>query len=191
MAVKVSVFLLMLVSLLGFLVGFATIFYSPYEFAPDQEFNQQNYTYFFRRGVVDNRVLKSGWSQPEDWGVWSVGKRSEIGLPIHKSRIRFFRVTFSFKIFPGAGRKQDVIVYCNGKKVDVWSYKPVKDFDFRRLKVAVDETTPLDQIVFSFVISNPTSPKEMNLSADNRKLGLGMRQIDITTYGERPDVIIQ
>lgn len=36
MAVKVSVFLLMLVSLLGFLVGFATIFYSPYEFAPDQ-----------------------------------------------------------------------------------------------------------------------------------------------------------
>lgn len=84
-----------------------------------------------------------------------------------------------------------MIVYCNGKKVDVWSYKPVKDFDFRQLKVAVDETTPLDQIVFSFVISNPTSPKEMNLSADNRKLGLGMRQIDITTYGERPDVIIQ
>lgn len=125
--------------------------------------------------------LGFGWGDLESWGVWTLGRRAEIVLPLERPAFRRMRVnivghTFVNSRFPTAAGS----IVLNGKRVAKFSATNRRPNIDIQLKVG-PECVVGGEIRLEFEIDSPRRPADFGLSSDMRQLGLGLKQIVIRT----------
>ncbi|MCE5232030.1 MAG: hypothetical protein ABFC67_07070 [Mizugakiibacter sp.] len=132
--------------------------------------------YFHAPGAW-NSWLASGWSNPEAWGVWSIGKSAQLQidprqLPERKGGIALQFAAQAF-ITPKHPR-QTVRVSVNGSLVNAYTVT----YPNNRVRMSVPLSRDLldgtRKIVINFDLPDATSPKAVSLSNDMRVLALGL-----------------
>ena len=129
--------------------------------------NKQSFSAFF----------ETGWSIIEAWGRWSEGKRSVLHLNLSEVPDSDLLVTFDANIFA----KDELIfsVSVNGAAVGNFSLPGGGQI----FSVSVPKNNVIEadgELKIVFDIQNPESPADVGLSADPRKLGIGLGSFVIT-----------
>jgi glycosyltransferase involved in cell wall biosynthesis len=124
-------------------------------------------------------LLGLGWSGIENWGVWSVGPHSQVTLPLVGKFRGSLRFAIHGQIFHPP-RSLRVRIE-DGATVlfehEVWV--TAGDVALESLPIAVSLTDSSKKLRIVFTIDHCSSPAEMGLSDDIRKLGFGLHRIDI------------
>lgn len=180
-----------LICLISFLVGFLIVHYNYEQNDKNTDYSIEAYEYFFNQGAISKETLGPGWSQIEKWGVWSDKKVASLSLPIKNTPIKEISFNFVIQVFNGGPNSQDISVYVNDHHAATWVYPAKRNLHKRRLDYAPPQKFSLDRLKVTFKISNPLSPKELGMSSDARKLGIGLREISFITKGLDPYSIVQ
>jgi hypothetical protein len=123
-------------------------------------------------------ALLAGWSAPEPSGRWSDGELAEILLVIDGSAP--FELTLEADPYIGRpGRRLAVRVEAGGERIATLSYdeSDVGGAAVRRIPVAASHVDPRGELLLSLRIRTPTSPFELGLGDDRRRLGLCLRRL--------------
>lgn len=126
------------------------------------------------------KVLKSGWSSPEDWGVWSQEETATIEFEVSKTFLR----------------SQSLILTLRSWQIDAPVSRFVKievnDFVFTSIEInEIGLDYPLeipnsfllglpisDKLSIKFIFENLVSPSELKLGMDSRRLGIGLYKLE-------------
>lgn len=122
-----------------------------------------------------NLILRSGWSTPEAWGVWSDGKVSKFSLPCNSAQFYFNRAKINIMLYLQAFGSQHISIEQNGLIVYEGSINEPSIVNF----TADVEGCRKYSLDFSLNITAPKSPSELGQSADARKLGVGLTKFVI------------
>jgi phosphoglycerol transferase len=114
--------------------------------------------------------LSVGLSTPEKWGTWTEGSVTRLKLSQNLPKRFVLRIETATAMLPSTGVQIGVRIGTTQKAFEVGIGKSVAEIPFD-----LGETT--DEIELQ--IPNPKSPKELGLSRDERKLGIGLRAITI------------
>lgn len=139
---------------------------------------------FARGNLTSARALASGWSQPEDWGVWSDGDQAELHLKLQQRPGCKVDLRFEVAAYvPRDGWDQVVDIEVNGKHHDTW-YFVHKDFRAfivpRWLRnVAVGSRDGSAGIDILFRLRSARSPVSLGIGEDARALGIGLSSLSI------------
>ena len=135
----------------------------------------------FKQNSDGIKYLLNGWSQPEQWGIWSDDKSSLLRLDITsiiRSDIALLIDGHAFlaKKHPS----QDINIIVNGKKISTLNYNLKFNNSIRELTIPKKLATKNNgHLMIRFDFKNPKSPSELGLSGDTRRLGLGLTSIEI------------
>ena len=126
----------------------------------------------------------SGWSFPENWGRWSDGEEARFRLAFQEMENAKVLI---FKVRPFVNEKHkelNVDIYGNGHYLTSWEFHHGKPFPETKIYVpkSLIDGNILD---LKFKIDNPKSPKELGLSQDSRKLGIGFISVEILNEEEK------
>lgn len=124
----------------------------------------------------------SGWAAAETWGTWSIAEeaftRFELPAPLRTDlRIRIVSQAYA----PYIGLEQQVEVYANGQRVGKFNYTPQSNLASRELIINKSYIGQDNMLNLVFKIRDPRSPKDMGVSPDNRKLGIGLVSINFAS----------
>ncbi len=136
-------------------------------------FNRQSrFDFAFGGSGID--LLMTGWSAAEDWGIWSDGPLATLRLPISGQR-GLWRANIAFTPFGKQGSNVTVNVVDDSESLStIWSVaanRPV------RKELQLESRGADAALQFSF--PNVSSPLELGISADRRRLGIGLISLDL------------
>lgn len=149
------------------------------------------YTSFSSWSAQGARVLGAGWSNPEFWGVWSEGKRSELTVPLQQGvhdKVEALRLNFRPYFGPSL-KQQQVTVLLNGKEVATWRYSA----ELHSGSDCCEATVPLPQealggpLRLTLVYEALRKPGYPGESLDTRELALGLRSLDLIEHVSEPE----
>ena len=129
--------------------------------------------------------LGLGWSDIENWGVWSVGPRSELSFPLVGQFCGSLRIAIHGQMFhpPRTLRlrieHESRVLFEH--EAQVLTEAVVLDLG----PIKVPRTISMKLRAF-FAIDHCGSPAELGLNDDIRKIGLGLHRIDISAVPETP-----
>jgi hypothetical protein len=124
------------------------------------DFTQYRWPYMTQQGL---------FSPPESWGAWSIS--NEVNLKFSIALTNQFDLVLDAKAFgPNVGK--DFIISLGQFEI------PLKLSDnFSEHRLAISNPENLNEI--KILVPNPTSPKDLKLSDDHRKLGIAMKSLAI------------
>lgn len=132
----------------------------------------------FVRGGRGVAALVEGWSDPEEWGTWSVAKSCTLRFAVRPFPPRQSRINLACRAFVSTDNPV-LRVACrvgNGAPQDLEfsteSFSGVRTFDLDPAAIAVDGT-----LTISFALTDPRSPADLALGPDVRSLGIGVERI--------------
>lgn len=122
--------------------------------------------------------LTSGWSTPEPWGVWSVGPKASIRIPIRGQSTSDVKLKIHFRPFL-TGRGEQTLVWSVSHQpvrqtTHISSKKEILDLVVPRQSISKDT----EHIDLAVNIAHPTRPAEISTSADQRALGVGIMAVE-------------
>lgn len=128
---------------------------------------------FFRYSGLKGRVWNiRGLSSFEPWGTWSSDDvvSFEFNMPL-PNRFNILLTAHSFG--PNINREFEARVGKNGIKflLNGIDQKKILEFD-----------NPTGSNTLTFIVPSPTSPKDLGLSEDDRKLGIGFVEVEIVGF---------
>jgi glycosyltransferase involved in cell wall biosynthesis len=131
-------------------------------------------------------LLGSGWSGIENWGVWSMGPRSELILPLEGYFCGSLRIAIHGQVFhpPRVLRvrfEHDSRVLFK-HEAHLMTDDVLLDLGPIKIPTAISSL----KLRAFFAIDHCDSPAELGLNDDIRRLGLGLRRIDISAVPEKP-----
>lgn len=132
----------------------------------------------FRAGAGGARYLATGWSHPEDDGVWSDGPSASLMFDVGSPPTTDLRFEFSLVVFqnsPGAPR-EIVIETTRGQPIDRWTLSATSG-DWS-LVVPVSAWIG-SRLGLRFRFDEAKSPSELGLSVDRRALTIKLRRVCI------------
>ena len=140
----------------------------------------------FARGKNGVAALVAGWSEPEDWGAWSVQDRCTLQFNVGKFAGRPLSIAFAGRTFQF--RDLRVGCYVEDGPIQLWKFAMPTGKRFGgkiaeelcRLRIDPDAVSPTGDVSITFLISDPASPAERGLSANSRALGIGLERISIS-----------
>jgi hypothetical protein len=120
-------------------------------------------------GFNSELLLSSGWSQPEEWGVWSIGKESTLLLRVAPEVLRGtrFKLFLKGRYYNGA---EITGVKINGEDFG-WHILSNKSFD------VPSELLVNGLLRLQLAHKTPISPYTLDKSNDQRKLKYGLSDI--------------
>ena len=128
----------------------------------------------------DEAIQTSGLSGYENWGRWSDGKlatiRFSIGRLYNDKKIIF---TINPFLTPKHTR-QSVTISHRGEVLAQWNFEYGKNNPDTSLLISPDMLDNDGDLELKFEIQNPKSPKELGISGDARKIGIGFVSAKIT-----------
>lgn len=131
--------------------------------------------YLIGQSKEGNHILKSGWSTPEAWGVWSDGRVSKFSLPCNSAQFYFNQAKIDIELHLQPFGNQTISIDHNGLIVYEGSINEPSIVNF----TADVGRCRKNRIDFSVNIFNPKSPLELGQSKDARKLGVGLTKFVI------------
>ncbi len=135
----------------------------------------------FTKAAENNTYLTTGWSTAEDELTWSDGNEATILIPVRPADRELF---FSADITPFLSNPnlltQSIQVSVNNVLLTTWEARNSGTFTFSIPK----EMTSKETLAIKFILPNATSPQKLNISADQRKLGIGLKSLFLTQKQE-------
>ena len=134
----------------------------------------------FTGGAEGLRLLGAGWAEPEPWGIWTVGPTARLALKLKGRPASDVRVVIDARIFPFiAAVEQTVRISINGSLVAVVERNWEEGILGGIFYVPASVINAKQPVEFVFDVARPTSPKDVQLGGDTRKLGLGLKSITL------------
>ncbi len=129
----------------------------------------------FRAGAGGARHLATGWSHPEDDGVWSDGPSASLMFDVGSPPTTDLQFEFSLVVFPNApATAQEVVIETTrGRPIDRWTLS-VPSGDWSMIVPA--SAWIGSRIGLRFRFDEAKSPSELGLSADRRALSIKLRR---------------
>jgi hypothetical protein len=128
-------------------------------------------------------TYKTGaWSLPEEWGTWSAG--TEFGLELETDEPADSDLVFSSLVGAFVSEKQRELsaqVLVNGVRIDEWRFVYGRGAAYQTRKMTIPRSVfnKARPCTIVFRLSRATSPAELGLSGDPRKLGLGFVRAEL------------
>jgi hypothetical protein len=143
-------------------------------------FPDQNTLLKFGRDGNGLLFLGYGWSESEQWGVWSLGRSSEVVLSFSGRPVRSVDVRVDGRMLVRAdGSRSRGAILCSGRRIKEFEASREGSNISLRLSVPPGEFAN-GELVIGFEIETPWSPAEDGISSDTRRLGFGLEEISIT-----------
>jgi hypothetical protein len=122
-------------------------------------------------------LLGLGWSWIEDWGVWSMGPRSELILPLQGQFCGSLKIAIHGQVFHPPRTLRVQIEHGSRflSEQEIRVTTEVVALEAFPIEVSRADSSTKLRVVFQ--IENHPSPAELGLSDDIRKLGLGLHRI--------------
>jgi hypothetical protein len=118
-------------------------------------------------------ILGGTWSSREWWGVWSTGHHATVTFDASSLPDRFTVAVQANFFPPGPSPMQTVRVSDeNGNLLTIISNEQPNGEFTVKVQKSLSQPGPWYSLIFD--IDNPTSPYELGMSQDQRKLGLGL-----------------
>jgi len=113
-------------------------------------------------------VLKDGWSDVEDDGIWSLDTSSRIAFAL-ETPVSEIAVRIRLKALAARDHLRTFNVVANGRQVGAWTFA-----DHRRVTktVRIALPSPKRRFVIRLTNADPVSPFDLGVNDDRRKLGL-------------------
>ena len=129
----------------------------------------------FRAGSGGARYLASGWSVPEDDGVWSDGPSASLMFDVGRPPTTELRFEFSLLVFPNPqGAPREVVIdTTRGQGIDRWTLTSSGDW----ATVVPTSAWTGSRLGLRFRFDEPRSPSELGLSVDRRALSIKLRRL--------------
>lgn len=142
---------------------------------------ERNEVVAFNAGAAGVRLLRSGWSSPESWGVWSERAAAVLSLPLRDPA----EVPTSIDIEVGAliakaHPSQVVECWVNGVLSTTLRFDASANTGWRRVEVppAAREKALRDRsIEVELKILDPANPKRLGINEDTRDLGIALHRL--------------
>lgn len=132
----------------------------------------------FSDGGKGESYLGEGWSGAEEWGIWSMGHRSEIvlQLPHVDGNLRLTVAAHAY-VHPARPHKE-ITVVINDRPMATWSFNIGEGTKKRSIEIPNDilRQTGILRIRFDSPVAE--SPKEAGRGEDEREISLGL--VDLT-----------
>ncbi|MBF0101693.1 MAG: hypothetical protein HQK77_12375 [Desulfobacterales bacterium] len=128
------------------------------------------------------KYLFGGWSHPEPWGTWSDGYSSMIAFipPVVIQSIDLTLEIESVAFLAENHPFQEIDVYLKNNYLTTLNYTLSNNHSIRSIQIPYTLIVNEPSVVLvNFKYKNSKSPKELDLSADNRRLGLGIISIQL------------
>jgi hypothetical protein len=119
--------------------------------------------YRYGAGRAENCQLVSGWSHPEEHGIWTDAAQSVLRLPRQGAR--------SLTLFGHAYRKVDVVLAISG--IERYRGPAAK---LMRKSFALDDAPDVE---LAFAFPHLRSPRDYGESDDQRSLGFFLERIEV------------
>ncbi|QYR52734.1 hypothetical protein [Lysobacter soyae] len=122
----------------------------------------------------------TNWGQLEPWGSWSIGKKSSLKFRIANGTdpvAVYLKLTSFFAL---SHQAVDVSFLVNGKQIAATTISSAKipiEINLELPAALLAKSNGL--VAIDIHVANPASPAELNLSPDNRRLGVGLIAISI------------
>lgn len=133
---------------------------------------------FFRDSEDGDKHLLYGWSHPESWGIWSNSEYASVLLQLANEPDTPMILELEAKAFVAAEHnKVSVEVFTNGTYLSTLVFQYPDDMNVNIKKIFLPASLlrgSKGSIKIEFQILEPISPAELGVSADHRKLGLGL-----------------
>jgi hypothetical protein len=124
-------------------------------------------------------LLGLGWGGLEDWGVWSVGPRSELVFPLKKSSGSLIVAIHGQLFHPP--RTLRVRIECEARVLfEHETYLTTEVVAVEPIPIDISMTDSEKRLRIVLMLDQCGSPAELGLSDDIRKLGLGLHRIEIS-----------
>lgn len=135
----------------------------------------------FRRGEPSDAYLGEGWARPETGWVWTMRPVAIMQLPLEaEARDAPLRLDIKGVAFvPSESPVRIVDVLVNGERVETWEFRyPENVFD-KRIVLMPAQMAGEEPVELRFEIANPAAPSELDLSRDERSLGISISSLHI------------
>ncbi|MGC0389268.1 DUF7024 domain-containing protein [Bradyrhizobium sp. USDA 241] len=125
-------------------------------------------------GNGENRgALIQGWSNPESWGVWSDGNLAELGFVVLGSAGEDARLVIEYKAFINDRMPRQEVQFWS-RNTELNDVTLAKASGTITVQLAGLRLGPGYPLILQLRIPLATSPRQLALSQDARKLGLGL-----------------
>jgi glycosyltransferase involved in cell wall biosynthesis len=137
----------------------------------------------FARGKDGVEALSEGWGEPELWGTWSVRERCVLRFNLGQFTGRPLSIKFACRVF--RYRNLQVGCYVESGPIQRWDFAIPSGDTFAaleakepcRLRIDPEVIPPSGDLSITFLIPDSASPAELGLSADDRRLGIGLERM--------------
>ena len=132
----------------------------------------------FTRGGAGVAALIEGWSEPEQWGTWSVARNCVLRFEVHPIPSRPVELVLACRAFVSDGNPQ-LRAACrvgNGAQQQL-TFSKEAFAGLRRLMLDPAAIAADGTLTISLSLSDPRSPADLGLSSDARPLGIGLERI--------------
>lgn len=124
-----------------------------------------------------------GWSQPEAWGTWTDGEAATVRLKVDSAETMGAGLNLNLRLRPFLAEKldqQNVEIFLNS--IPISKMKLIQPID-QDVVIPLPESAVekgKGELNLLFRIAVPTSPKDLGVSEDGRKLGIGVSRLSVT-----------
>jgi hypothetical protein len=140
---------------------------------------------FMGSGGNGLRYLFTGWSQPEESGIWSDGREAELFIPVEAQPGDNVVLTFHAGGLFAKKETQVVEVWINKLKTGAITFDDMHDngrYSFAVPKAALKEGDRQDLQVL-LRIQNPVKPKDLGINInDTRDLGIHLVDLEVSAH---------
>ncbi|PIT05066.1 glycosyl transferase [Bradyrhizobium nitroreducens] len=131
----------------------------------------------FSRGGAGTAALIEGWSEPEQWGTWSIARNCVLRFAIDPFPSRPVALVLACRAFVSDGnpRLQAICRVGDGPQQQL-SFSKGSFAGQRRLMLDPAAISADGTLTISLSLSDPRSPADLGLSSDARPLGIGLER---------------
>jgi hypothetical protein len=133
----------------------------------------------FAAGQIGAASLRAGWSNPESWGVWSVGEQSSVSLLLAYTPVEDIRLEIDAEAFTGARGKRLVGVSVGGIPIGCASFAGDGAITRHGFVVPLDLVGAERELRLAFHLQDAGSPLLQGISGDSRHLGIGLHSLSL------------
>jgi hypothetical protein len=127
------------------------------------------------RLIYANFLLGNGWSEVEGDFVWSVGTEAELFLRVGPQRVNKIYLELA-AFLPQQESFQEVVVKVNNVAVANFTFTSRANRGTRMVEIPDNAG---EFVAIKLVVSRPTSPREVKISSDRRKLGVALYGLSV------------
>ena len=127
------------------------------------------------------RLAGDGWSAHEPWGIWSIGDRAGINVPIARNAAGQWTLAVDGSVLLGEKHPQATVAFrANGIEIGRYTAVTGKDRIDERMAIPAGAfAADPGYLRIDILVDRPISPYALGISLDRRSLGFALRSMKL------------